>query len=194
ELTAAVALLAFVIANPYAVLDFQRFHRDIVHQSTLSSEAQGKLGAARHGGLLYYLWSLTWGLGWAPTLAALAGSLTVWRSRRAVGWLLVPAPLLFLAFMGLQGRYFGRWLLPIFPIVCLLAAFFALQAAGVLARRIRRATGDRPARDLRVVLIAAAAVALCGQGVVYSIHSGLLLSRADTRNLTRAWMVAHVPV
>ena len=32
------------------------------------------------------------------------------------GWLLVPAAVLFLGFMGLQDRYFGRWLLLIFPI------------------------------------------------------------------------------
>ena len=25
------------------------------------------------------------------------------------------------------------------------------------------------------------------------MHSGLVLARADTRNLTRAWLVAHVP-
>ena len=35
--------------------------------------------------------------------------------------------------------------------------------------------------------------ALCGQGLVYSLHIGQVLSRADTRNLARAWMVAHVP-
>ena len=29
---------------------------------------------------------------------------------------------------------------------------------------------------------------------MYSVHSGLVLSRADARALTRAWMVAHVPV
>jgi hypothetical protein len=40
------------------------------------------------------------------------------------------------------------------------------------------------------VLIAAL---LLVQGLVYSVHSGLVLSRADTRNLTRAWLVAHVP-
>jgi Dolichyl-phosphate-mannose-protein mannosyltransferase len=214
-LTAALALLAFVIANPYAVLDFQRFHRDIIHQSTLSSEAQGKLGAPRHGGLLYYLWSLTWGLGWAPALAALAGALTVWRSRRAVGWVLVPAALLFLAFMGLQGRYFGRWLLPIFPILCLLAAFFTLRAADALARLVVRRRRGRPRSSShlsglavppsvlarrsrsparwRVALVTLFAAVLLAQGLIYSVHSGLVLSRADTRNLTRAWMVAHIP-
>ena len=29
---------------------------------------------------------------------------------------------------------------------------------------------------------------------MYSVHSGLILSRADTRNEARAWMVAHIPV
>ena len=82
---------AFLIANPYAVLDYQSFHRELVHQSTLSAEAQGKLGAPRKGGLVYYLWSLTWGLGWVPALAALAGAVAVWRSRAPrLGWLLVP--------------------------------------------------------------------------------------------------------
>jgi hypothetical protein len=210
-LTATVALLAFLIANPYSLLDYQSFHRELVHQSTLSAEAQGKLGAPRQSGLVYYLWSLTWGLGWLPTLAALGGALTVWRRERRLGWLLVPAPVLFLAFMGLQGRYFGRWLLPILPIVCLLAAFFTLQAASALARvagRLWRGRASDAApqgeasaavsagspRGLRVGLSSLLVAGLLAQGLLYSVHSGLVLARADTRNLTRAWMVAHVPV
>ncbi len=35
--------------------------------------------------------------------------------------------------------------------------------------------------------------ALCGQGLVYSVHDGRVLSREDTRGLTRDWLVAHVP-
>jgi hypothetical protein len=178
------AVVAFVIANPYSLLDYGAFHRGLVHQSSLSGEGQGKLGAPTGGGLVYYLWSLTWGLGWVPSLAALGGAITVWRSDRRLGWLLVPAPVLYLLFMGTQGRYFGRWLLPIFPFLCLLAAFFAVQLAQALARR---RPGMRPA--LPVLLVAV----LCAQGVIYSVHAGLVLSRADTRNLTRAWMVGHVP-
>jgi hypothetical protein len=186
-IAAGGALAAFVLANPYSLLDYHAFHRGLVHQSTLSGEAQGKLGAPRGGGLPYYLWSLTWGLGWVPALAALGGALSVWRSERRLGWLLVPAPIVFLLFMGLQGRYFGRWLLPILPILCLLAAVFALQLAELLAARLRRRPRMRP------LLIGLAAAALCAQGAVYSVHASLVLSRADTRNLTRAWMVGHVP-
>jgi 4-amino-4-deoxy-L-arabinose transferase-like glycosyltransferase len=178
------AVAAFLLANPYSLLDYQGFHRGLVHQSALSGEAQGKLGAPKGGGLPYYLWSLTWGLGWVPALAALGGAVTVWRRERALGWLLVPAPLLFLLFMGAQGRYFGRWLLPIFPIVCLLAAFFVLELA--------RSIGERRPR-LRTAVIVVAVAAVCAQGLVYSVHSSLVLSRADTRNITRSWMVANVP-
>jgi hypothetical protein len=185
------ALACFLLANPYALLDYSSFHGELVHQSTLSAEGQGKLGAPKQGGLVYYLWTLTWGLGWVPAVFALGGALTIWRSRRVLGWLLVPAALLFLAFMGLEGRYFGRWLLPIFPILCLLAAYFALEALQALVRLLGspRPRGRSP---LAYLLGALLVIALLAQGIVYSVHSGLVLARADTRNLTRRWMVAHI--
>ncbi|HTD57571.1 MAG TPA: glycosyltransferase family 39 protein [Solirubrobacteraceae bacterium] len=177
------ALAAFLLANPYALLDFPRFHMELIHQSSLSEEAQGKLGAPRQGGLLYYLWSLTWGLGWVPSLAAFGGAIAIWRRNARLGWFLVPASILFLAFMGLQDRYFGRWLLPIFPIACLLAAFFGLEVA-------RARAWGRPFASVATGLVAAL---LLAQGLVYSVHDDAVLARADTRNLTRSWMVAHVP-
>jgi len=204
------AFAAFLLANPYALLDFQRFHSELVHQSSLSEEAQGKLGAPRQGGLLYYLWSLTWGLGWAPALAALGGAVAIWRRNapvdlRSVGWLLVPAPILFLAFMGLQDRYFGRWLLPIIPIVCLLAAYFGMELAaharlwgargGGMGRTARERMPPPRVRGIVFATVVGALVValLLAQGLLYSIHNDVVLARADTRNLTRAWLVAHVP-
>ena len=200
----AGALVAFLIANPYAVLDYTSFHAELVHQSTLSAEAQGKLGAPREGGLVYYLWSLTWGFGWVPALAALGGAVAIWRRRPQLGWMLVPAPLLFLAFMGLQGRYFGRWLLPIFPILSLLAAFFAVEIVRLAVSRLRQRSGGgaggqgsvsapRARRVAGPALAALIVAALLAQGILYSVHSGLVLARADTRNITRAWMLTHIP-
>ena len=208
-LAGAAALGAFLIANPYALLDYGSFHSELARQSSLSAEAQGKLGAPRDGGLVYYLWSLTWGLGWVPALAALGGAVTVWRREPRLGWLLVPAPVLFLAFMGLQGRYFGRWLMPILPIACLLGAYFTLAAARALAGRLAPSrpygashaaqgpagagAGSGPGRALALVGAVVLVAAVLAQGLLYSVHSGLVLSRADTRGQTRAWMLAHVP-
>ena len=39
----------------------------------------------------------------------------------------------------------------------------------------------------------AGAVLLLGQGLVYSLHDGLVLSKPDTRNLARQWMADNVP-
>lgn len=188
-LTLVAAAVAFFVANPYSLLDYKSFHAELVHQSTLSAEAQGKLGAPRQGGVVYYVWSLTWGFGWVPALAALGGAVAIWWRRAALGWLLVPAPLVFLAFMGLQGRYFGRWLMPILPLLCVLAAFFVLQSAGWLAQLARQAPRGRLALAATALLVALT----LAQGLVYSVHSGVTLARADTRNITREWLLANVP-
>jgi hypothetical protein len=86
--------------------------------------------------------------------------------------------------MGSQERYFGRWLMPVFPFVCVLAAYAAIEFADWLGRF---------SAALRPTFVAVAVVMLCGQGFVYSLHSGLVTSREDTRNIVRDWMVANVP-
>jgi 4-amino-4-deoxy-L-arabinose transferase-like glycosyltransferase len=203
-LAGGLALVAFFVANPYSVLDYSSFHSGLIKQSAQSAQAQGKLGAPRAGGFAYYLWTLTWGLGWAPAIAAFGGAVAIWRRRPTLGWVLVPAPVAFLVFMGLQGRYFGRWLLPIFPLLCLLAAFFVVELAGALSRRLAGARGGAgragagPGGAGRRAAIAAAALSgllvavVLAQGMVFSVHSGLVLARADTRNIVRRWLVANV--
>jgi hypothetical protein len=200
-LAGALALAAFLAANPYSLLDYSHFHRELAHQSSLSAAAQGKLGAPRDGGFAYYLWTLTWGLGWVPSLAALGGAVTVSRRRPKIALVLVPATVIFLILMGTEGRYFGRWLLPVFPLLCLLAAAFVVEVALLLARTAERTAGGRrgghasarAARLLRPALIALLVAATLAQGILFSVHAGIVLSRADTRNITRAWMVTHVP-
>jgi 4-amino-4-deoxy-L-arabinose transferase-like glycosyltransferase len=180
---AAAAAAAFIIANPYSVGSFSQFWNGVSHQQSVTDET-GKLGLTHGSGISYYLWTLTWGIGWVPTLAALGGAIALWWDERRLTVLLTPAAIAFLIFMGTQGRYFGRWLMPILPILCLLGAYFVLQAAEWAAWR-------RP--ELRPTLIAVAVVALCAQGLVHSVHAGLINSRSDTRNETRAWLVANVP-
>jgi hypothetical protein len=42
-------------------------------------------------------------------------------------------------------------------------------------------------------VLALAAVVLCAQGLVFSVHNDRVLARTDTRQLARDWMVEHVP-
>ena len=180
----ALSLLTFFVANPYAVLDFSSFWNGLTHQSTASGDAAGKLGLTQESGYAYYLWSFGWGLGWLPLFFALGGAVRLFFDERRLLWMLLPPIVLFVLFMGSQERYFGRWLMPVFPFVCVLAAYAAIELADWLGR-------FSPA--LRPTFVAAAVVVLCGQGFVYSLHSGLVTSRKDTRNIAREWMVLNVP-
>jgi 4-amino-4-deoxy-L-arabinose transferase-like glycosyltransferase len=183
--TAGLALLAFLVADPYALIDLAAFKSSLAHQGNESAGSSGKLGLTHGSGVLYYLWTVTWGIGWIPGFAALAGVVVLWFKKRRVLAMFVPALVLYLLFMGIQGRYFGRWLMPIVPLICLLAAYAGLCGADALARGRRRP---------QLALVAFVVIALCGQGFVYSVHAGIVDSRADTRNLTRGWLVAHVPL
>ena len=181
----AVAAACFLIGNPYAVLDQAAFWDGLTHQSDASGDASGKLGLTQENGYLYYLWSFGWGLGWIPLILAAGGAVRLWFDERRLFWIIVLPVVVFVVFMGSQERYFGRWLMPVFPFVCILAAYAALELADF---------GTRFVPVLRSTFIAIAVVAVCAQGFVYSLHSGLVTSRDDTRNLARKWMVANVPL
>ena len=183
-IAAGLSLLTFFVANPYSVLDFSSFWSGLTHQSTASGDAAGKLGLTQDSGYAYYLWSFGWGLGWVPLLFAVGGAVRLFFDERRLLWMLVPPIIVFVLFMGSQERYFGRWLMPVFPFVCVLAAYAAIELADWLGRM---------APALRPTFVAAAVVLLCGQGFVYSLHSGLVTSREDTRNIAREWMVLNVP-
>ena len=86
----AVALLAFLAANPYAILNWDAFVNGLTHQSDASGDAAGKLGLTQDNGYLYYLWSFGWGLGWVPMFFAVGGAVRLWFDERRLFWVLVP--------------------------------------------------------------------------------------------------------
>jgi hypothetical protein len=184
-LAGALALAGFVLANPFSVLDFSAFRDGLSHQSEASGDGGGKLGLSTDSGIVYYLGTATWGLGWLPVLAALAGAIGLLVRDRRLALVLLPAPVVFLLFMGTQDRFFARWLLPVYPLLCLLAAWAVAAAAGWAGSRIR---GREP------LVAGALGLLLCAQGLVFSIHNDVVLARDDTRQLARDWMVEHVPI
>jgi Dolichyl-phosphate-mannose-protein mannosyltransferase len=181
-LAALVAMTAFFVANPYAFVDPDIFLHQLRSQGALT--AMPKVGQPDETGYQYYLWVLTWGLGWAPMLAAAAGGALLAFADRRLAVFLLPAPLLFYLYVGSQERFFGRWLLPIFPILCVLAAYAVVRAADAAARR---------GRGLSVAVGIAGTAVLVAQGLVYAVHNDLVLTRTDTRTLARAWMIENIP-
>jgi len=182
NLVFAVALMCagFVAANPYALLDHTAFREGLEKQTDTAGEDGGKLGLANTNGWTYYLTTFTWGLGWLPSLFALGGAGALFARHRRLALLLAPAPVLLFLYLGQQSRFFARWMLPVYPILCMLAAY------GVIALATRLRT--------RVTLAVAALSALVlAQGLVFSVHNDLVLAKADTRQVAREWMVQNIP-
>jgi hypothetical protein len=177
----APMVLAFLVANPYALLDRHQFLEDLRKQTSTAagSEGGGKLGLAQTHGLSYYLQTFTWGFGWLPTLAALGGLGGLIARHRRLALVLAPAPILLLLYFGTNARFFARWMLPMYPILALLAAWGIVALASRFKPR---------------VLIPALAVLALAQPLVFSVHNDVVLARADTRMVAREWMAQHIPV
>jgi 4-amino-4-deoxy-L-arabinose transferase-like glycosyltransferase len=175
-LALAVAAMAVVFAllNPYALLNLDEARDQITSQSSQADTA--KLGQDDTYGWLYYLGTLTWGFGWLPLVAAVAGAVLAIRRDWRLALLLVVFPVCFYLYMGAQGRFFGRWLLPIYPALCVLAGY----AVATLSAR-------------RVAVLAGLTALLCAQGALAAVHIDRLLGREDTRAQALAWVHANVP-
>jgi 4-amino-4-deoxy-L-arabinose transferase-like glycosyltransferase len=174
----ACFFLAFFILNPFGVLHPGELRSQLSGQSSQAGTA--KLGQDELPGWWYYLGSVTWGLGWVPLVAAIGGGIVLVRRDWKLGLLLVVFPILFWLYMSTQTRHFGRWLMPIYPSLCILAGIGAVA----LVDRLRW----RPA-----ILTGLFAVLLCGQGLAYSVHIDRVFGRTDTRTEARRWMLKHIP-
>lgn len=168
----AACVLAFFLTNPYFFLELDDARRQLDAQAETAGEFD-KVGQ-QGSGFVYYLDSLTWGLGWVVALAALAGAVLLARAERLRALLLLAFPLALFLYLALQARFFGRWLLPAYPALALLAGY-ALARGAALIRR--------PALALAVLLVVALA-----QPVWADVRTMALLGRQDTRQIARDLM------
>lgn len=202
-----LAGIVFVVLNPYVFGAFDDWWRDLRGQADVAAD-EPKAGQ-ESGGLSYYLDSLTWGLGWLACAAAVAGAAIQLRRDVGRGLVLIALPVALLLYLSIQSRYFGRWLLPAYPALAMLAAVAIVQAgdwiAGLLARG--RAEGaDEPAAGHtgrrspapRQALLAGAAIALLtaivlAQPLAADIRSARVLGHEDTRQQALDFLVDEYP-
>ena len=115
--------------------------------------------------------------------AAAVGIVWQFRRDRMRAVLLAVFPVLLFLYLGSDAeRYFARWLLPAYPILALLA--------GVAIAGVARWVSSRPvARTAAVIALTAGVMA---QPLITNLHTGEVLERADTRELTRNYMFEHL--
>jgi hypothetical protein len=169
--------VVFAVTNPFFFIKFKEVGYDLVNQAEAAGGTK-KFGQEQSSGLVYYLDSLRWGLGWVPALAALAGAIVLYRLNRVRALLLLVFPVALFLYMSIQSRYFGRWLLPVYPVLALLCGL-------VLVRLARMARVPEPAQAAILALLTAVVLA---QPVAADIRTTEVLSREDTRQEARDFL------
>jgi 4-amino-4-deoxy-L-arabinose transferase-like glycosyltransferase len=182
------SVVVFFIVNPYALLDPHTFVYDMRRQQSLSAGVV-KLGTDNVSGWAYYAWTLLWGFGVLPLLLALSGmALALKRDWRSALPLIVFAFAVFL-FMGRQERFYARWMMPIYPVLALYAAYCAVELGRWLTARFRR---GKPGASPTFAVVAVTALALASP-LIHIVHNDRVLTRKDTRQLAKAWILKNVP-
>jgi hypothetical protein len=180
----AVAVLAFALTTPYFFVHPGEAIQQLRDQAKAAGQIE-KLGQAQQGGFSYYFETLGWGFGWAALVAAVAGAVLELRRDLVRGLVLVIFPIVLYAYMSTQTRYFGRWLLMIYPVLALLVGVAVVRIAGLVR--------GRRAWLLSGVAAAALTAAILIQPVAADVRTSDVLGRKDTRQLAREWLVAHFP-
>jgi len=171
----AAAAIVFALLNPYVLGSLGDWWSDLRDQADVA--ASDPKPGQEPDGFSYYLDSLTWGLGWAGIAAALAGAALVLRRELVRGLVLVALPLALFTYLALQSRYFGRWLLPAYPALALLAAVAVVRVAELL-----------PERRWQAPAAAALALVVIAQPLLADVRTSRVLGREDTLSQARSWL------
>ena len=180
-LSGVVALVVFFITTPYFFLELPVALDQLGEQSAAASKA--KLGQGEGGPVGYYLESLTWGFGTLAAIAAAVGVVLEARRDRARAFLLALFPLLMFLYLSTAGRHFARWLMPVYPVLALLAGVALAQAASAISRR--------PA--VRAVALGLLLAVVLAQPLAADIRTARLFGNDDTRQMTRDYLLSTLP-
>ena len=180
------AAAAFLLAAPYTVLDLPAFLNGYAHLAGYYSPKPLAEPAATT-----YFKHLTRSMAWPAFLLLLIGlGLGAVRSIRGPGrvrWTVTLVfPLVYFYFLSGQTLVFGRYLLPLLPSVCLLAAAGCVSGVSLLRRF------DIP-RTARTAIIAAITIAAVLPPAWQSLVFMRMLTRTSTVELAHAWMLENIP-
>lgn len=133
-LAVVAAAVGFAVAEPYGLLNFERFYADIHEQSRMVRQAGLLPYTTQYMNTPKFLYELEqlvlWGMGPALGLAAIWATgrrlVTAPRTARGSDWVLLAWVIPFFLVSGWFEVKFPRYLLPIYPLLCLFTADWLL--------------------------------------------------------------------
>jgi hypothetical protein len=169
-----------VLFRPSVFVQYVRFLLD-VGANGYEPIAQFRIDAAP--AWLYYLNATTWGMGWSMVVLAIIGLPLVLR-RKLAGWILLGFVASYYALLARSPHYVSRYLVPVVPILCILAALGLVFVVNlVFSHR----------QQLINVTVSVVVALVVLQPLAMSVRHNVLLTRVDTRSIAKEWIESHIP-
>ncbi len=179
----APMVLAFVAGSPFIVLDARRFAHDFLSQNEIMG--RGWLGFEKVGnGFWYNLHTnLGGGIGVVLVVLGIAGVAWAFWRRTRLDLMIAPYVVLYYLYISTWKELADRYLLPIAPLLILLAVRFCLELAGL-----------RPGwRRVALPVVAAVLAVACVLPLASAVSFDRALSGTDTRALAKDWIERTIP-
>jgi hypothetical protein len=154
----------YTVVAPFTFLDWAEFYRQMLRQAG----AEGPVGSAHH-----FSYSILQGTSWPFVLLAAAGAGHLWKARRREAALITGAALWFYIVNAKFSQPFARYMLPVIPVLSLLAGAGWEWASEKLARH-------KLEKGALLTLVAASLAAP-------SVYLDGLFLRKDTRTECLEW-------
>ncbi|MDQ3487971.1 MAG: glycosyltransferase family 39 protein [Acidobacteriota bacterium] len=185
--TVGTAAAAFFITAPFTVLDLPGF---LDRFASLTAEYRNGAPPAE-AGIIIYLKHLRLQFG-MPGMLLITGGLVMGLVRAVggpgrVAWsvaLVFTIP--YFLIVADQRIIYARYLLPLVPMLCVLAAAAVISGVSLLRRY-------QFPRGIRTALIAGLTIALLGPPAVTAVGFDRIIARESTTDLAYRWIVANVP-
>jgi 4-amino-4-deoxy-L-arabinose transferase-like glycosyltransferase len=176
-------LAAFILGSPFVVLDAPHFFSDFIKQNRIQD--RGWLGYENvPNGFVYNLTTnLAGTLGFVLLILALAGlAWALWRRTR-FDLILAPYVLVYFLYISTWKALADRYLLPILPLLVLLAVRLCVDAVRL----------PKKGRTAAAVAVAGVLAVALGAPLVSSLEFNGTLAGADTRLTAKAWVEENLP-
>lgn len=180
---ALIAAVTFFSLNPFALLDWKFFVSELLGEAAARSSGTG---VSHH--LVY---SLVGALGLPMLLFSAAGGAVI--LTRAQSSLENKAGFAVLSFIGvyygvlvIAGQHYDRYVLPLLPFLCFLAAVFLKIAAEALDK-------VKLSQPMRTVLMGGLVFVVAIVPLYKSVKCNLLFQSPDLRTEVADWIETHLP-
>src|SRR5262245_19906620 len=193
------AALAFLLGTPYALLDRPSFLAEVdaqrltaigLRHGTVLDPAREVVG--ERGWIHHATFSLRYGVGMPLLVAGLIGATWVVWQGPLMAWLVLSFPLAFYVAMGSSQLVYARWVVPLVPFLCLMAAVGIDRLAVLLGAPMARLVGAPSSRTVTKILVVGLTVLVIAPSGARAVAFNQLVSRADTRVRAAEWIEGRV--